>query len=204
MKKLLVLGSAFLMVSSSFAGLYRWVDDAGEVHYSDKVPVSATKKAHSKIDKHGITTKTVDPVALQKEKDEIDRLLQERKERERLVLEKRQARAKVQKRDNNLLLRYENEKELKHYFENKIKLINGNSIILKAQNDSLNKKVEKLEKERATSKHKATLESLDKKIVDINETIRQYEKALLQNDMEVIKLSKTYKEDIQRFSELTQ
>jgi len=204
MKKILVLSTALVLFSSSYAGLYRWVDDTGEVHYSDKVPVSASQKAHSKIDKHGITRKTVDPNAQKKEQEELNELIQQRKERERLVLEKRKARAKIEKRDNYLLLRYENEGELKHYFENKIKLINGNSTILKTQNEILNKKVVKLEKERSASNHKATTESLERKIVDVNETIRQYEKALIENDMEVIKLSKAYKEDYQRFSELTQ
>ena len=51
MKKILVVSIGLIMAVSAQAGLYRWVDDAGNVHFSDKVPAAASKKSHTKFNK---------------------------------------------------------------------------------------------------------------------------------------------------------
>lgn len=38
--------------------LYRWVDDQGEVHYTDQVPPSHADKARARLSEHGITIET--------------------------------------------------------------------------------------------------------------------------------------------------
>jgi len=63
MKRIALLTSFFIVSTFSYAGLYRWVDDAGKVHYSDKVPIAISKKAHSELSNNGILKKTIDPQA---------------------------------------------------------------------------------------------------------------------------------------------
>lgn len=43
------------------SGLYRWVDEAGNVHYSDKLPPSAPAKGHQELRKDGIEKNSVAP-----------------------------------------------------------------------------------------------------------------------------------------------
>ncbi len=204
MKKLLILGTSIIFFSASYAGLYKWVDENGEVHFSDKVPVAVSQKAHQKIDKRGITRKTIDPQAVLKSKEREQQLEIESINKERIALKKQKILEKTQKRDQYLLSTYDNEKEISFYFESKIKLLKGNSSFLLAQNNVLTKKVEKLKSKANINKDKATKESLEKRIIDINQTIEQYDKALLDNDNELFKLSKTYKTDYKRYTELTQ
>ena len=66
MKKILIIASTSLLLVSSLAqaGLYRWVDEKGEVHFSDKVPVAASRKAVSEMGKRGGVKNTVDPEAV--------------------------------------------------------------------------------------------------------------------------------------------
>ncbi len=190
--------------STAYSGLYRWVDESGEVHFSDKVPASATKKGHAELDSRGVTRKVVNPEEIKKAREEKALLLASKIEQQRLEQIQHKEHEKIKRRDNYLLTTYEDENDLIHYFENKINLIIGNSKILKAQRNKLTKKVVKLEKKKSVSTHKATVNSLQTKIIDINATIKQYEKALQDNEKEMAKLTKNYRADLQRFIELTQ
>ena len=69
------------------AKLYKWVDENGEVHYSDKVPSQYQKGAHSELDKRGIQRKQVDAAKTKEEiakEQELERL---RAEQQRLIEE---------------------------------------------------------------------------------------------------------------------
>ena len=204
MNKTIIAGLLLFASSTAYSGLYRWVDASGEVHFSDKVPTSASKKGHSELDSRGVTRKVVNPDEIKKAREEKELLIAAKEEQQRLEQIQYQKHEKIKKRDNYLLTTFEDENDLIHYFENKINLIIGNSKILKAQRNKLTKKVVKLEKKKSVTKHKATIKVLQTKIVDINATIKQYEKALQDNDKEMSKLSKNYQADLKRFIELTQ
>ena len=204
MKKIVVLGSVLLIALSAQAGLYRWVDDAGNVHFSDKVPVAASKKSHSELNKTGDVTKTVDPSSIQNEKELQEIAANEKAKKQEIQRIKQEALDVVYRRDDYLLATYENEDEIKHSFESKIKMLKGNSRILQAQNNVLNKKIVKLEKKVTTVTHKDTLNTLAGKIVNINKTIVQYRQALEENETQIAKLNADYKTDLNRFLELTQ
>jgi len=203
MKKLLIISIALVLASSAQAGLYRWVDDNGKVHFSDKVPVAASKKSHTKLNKSGDITGQVDPEAKQRK---LDLVLARKKEKEQLAEIRRikaQAQAVVQKRDDDLLYTYENEDELVRFFMSKIRMVEGNSKILEAQNEVLNKKVVRLETQATDTEHEPTLKNIAKKIVNINKTLGQYKYAMQENDKQLLQLSENYQADLSRYKELT-
>jgi hypothetical protein len=205
MKRIVVLSSTLLLVLTAQAGLYRWVDDAGNVHFSDKVPAAASQKGHAKLNKKtGTVTKKVDPESIQSEKETLALAEKEKQQREEIRRIKQEALDVIQKRDDYLLSTYENEDEIKRSFESKIKMIEGNTKILKAQNSILNKRVIKLEEKATNTTHEDMLKSIATKIVNINKTIEQYQQALTENNKQIIKLSENYKTDLERFIELTQ
>lgn len=78
------------------AKLYKWVDESGEVHYSDKIPPHAITGSHSTLSKAGVTTgrhgaaKTPEEIAreeeLKKLREEQQRLLQEQQARDQVLL----------------------------------------------------------------------------------------------------------------------
>lgn len=51
---------AVLFVASADAGLYRWVDDNGNVHYGDKVPERYLNKEHNELNEQGALVKKHD------------------------------------------------------------------------------------------------------------------------------------------------
>lgn len=206
MKKLILLASVSLLLATSFthAGMYRWVDEKGEVHFSDKVPVAASRKAVSEINKNGAIKNTVDPEADALARLEFQANTLERERLELIQKTKQEQIAELKKRDAYLLSTYENKGELMTSFITKVKLMKGNAAILKAQNIVLEKKLSKLLDRKIAMKNKTKKDALGKKIIDISETIDQYKQALKQNDEERITLSKNYKKDAKRYSELTQ
>ena len=203
MKKLLVIGIALAIASTAQAGLYRWVDDNGKVHFSDKVPVAASKKSHTKLNKSGGITGQVDPEAKQKRLDSIEARKKEKEQLAEIRKIKANAQALIQRRDDNLLSTYENENELVRYFMNKIKMIEGNSKILETQNEVLNKKVVRLQTKALSTEDDPTLINIAKKIVNINNTLEQYKQALEGNDKQLLHLTENYQTDLARFIELT-
>ncbi len=209
MKKIILMASLTvsmsLLIASSTAqaGMYRWVDEAGEVHFSDKVPVAATKKAVSQMDKNGVIRNTVDPEADALAKKLLEETAAERQKLALLEKIEEDKLANLRKRDNYLLSTYEDQQEIIASFENKIKLMKGNAAILDAQSSVLEKKLVKLLTRKSTAANDVQKESIETKIVNINDTITQYKKALKQNKSERISLSSTYKTDLKRFSELT-
>ena len=63
---LLVLGLA-IAAPASAGKLYTWVDEKGNVHFSDKVPPEAAKLAHKEMNQSGITVKEVARAKTQEE-----------------------------------------------------------------------------------------------------------------------------------------
>ena len=56
---MLVLWTLVAMPASA-AKLYKWVDEDGKVHYSDKVPPEAIRNEHKQLNEHGVVKETVE------------------------------------------------------------------------------------------------------------------------------------------------
>jgi len=203
MKKIVVVSLGLMMAVSAQAGLYRWVDDAGNVHFSDKVPAAASKKSHTKMNKSGSVTGQVDPESKQKKLDLEEAAQREKEQLAEIRQIKAEAQAEIQKRDDNLLSTYADEEELINFFESKIKMVQGNTKILEAQQNVLKKKIVKLETKASNTKHEAALKQIATKIVNINKTLDQYEQAVVENDKQMIQLDDNYQNNLTRYKELT-
>jgi hypothetical protein len=91
---------------SSYAGkLYKWVDDQGRTHYSDKLPPTETHRARSHLDEQGITVKEVDAAKTAEE-------LKKEAEEERLRLERQRILEKQQALDRVLLRTFRSEDDI--------------------------------------------------------------------------------------------
>jgi hypothetical protein len=75
-----------LITFSAQAGLYRWVDEYGAVHYGDKVPAKYLKQEHQELNEQGTTVKKHDRAMTAEERAEKKR---QDAERMRIENEKR-------------------------------------------------------------------------------------------------------------------
>ncbi|MES9939339.1 MAG: DUF4124 domain-containing protein [Candidatus Thiodiazotropha sp. 6PLUC2] len=89
-----------------FAGkLYKWTDDEGRTHYSDKLPPTETHRARTHLDEHGVTIQKVDAAKTAEE-------LRQEREEERLRLERQRVLEKQQALDNVLLRSFRTEDDI--------------------------------------------------------------------------------------------
>lgn len=102
---IVAVAAMLLAASVSGAGMYKWVDDQGVVHYSDKAPPDVPPKGESVLDKQGREVKKIEPPpspAQIKAKEEQD--------------ERQQALAKVKedqaRKDKALMQSYTSEDEI--------------------------------------------------------------------------------------------
>jgi len=84
--RLLIFMMSALITFSAQAGLYRWVDEYGAVHYGDKVPAKYLKQEHQELNEQGTTVKKHDRAMTAEERAEKKR---QDAERMRIENEKR-------------------------------------------------------------------------------------------------------------------
>lgn len=85
--------------------LYKWVDDKGQVHYSDQVPPDQIKKKHEELNEQGVV---VEKVANARTKEEI----QAEKDIKLAQIEADKLAAFKQKQRDIVIKSYTNEKEI--------------------------------------------------------------------------------------------
>ena len=138
-----------LLLSSplSFAGkLYKWVDEDGNIQYSDSLPPEQVQKSHNELTNSGLTKISVKKA---KSQDEIlkEQRLQESREKQRIADER-----KVRKQaslDRVILDTYLTENDITRLRDDKVATLEG-TIQLTARNlAQLNKNMASLKKDMA-------------------------------------------------------
>jgi hypothetical protein len=136
----LLLGG--LIASAAAAEVYRWVDENGEVHYSESLPPDHQDKGHDVLNQQGIVTdenqkltpEPPPPAPPEEQKKELPRDASGLPRPTPLYSE-----AEMQQRmDNFLMLRYESEQEILDAMEVEIKQLNYDRRLLEGSRASLN------------------------------------------------------------------
>ncbi len=109
--RLLVVGAAGFVAAALFApaawgaGTYKWTDDQGAVHYSDKAPPEMPSKGATVLDKQARAVKKIDPpLSPEETKAKADQV-----ERERALAKTRDEQAR---KDRALMQSYTSENEI--------------------------------------------------------------------------------------------
>lgn len=120
-KTLALLSAALLLFGSAFsacAGLYLWVDEAGNVHYSDSVPPTQIKRGHTELSDEGVRIKSVPPTKTAEE-------LLEEKELERLRVQKERLLEQQRSADLGLLRTFRSEDDIEMARDGKLAAIDA-------------------------------------------------------------------------------
>jgi hypothetical protein len=121
----LLIAGAFLAANASAADVFRWVDENGEVHYSETLPPNFKDKGHDVLNERGIVTDedlSLTPPAPEEVPDE-DQLQELPRDSSGLKRPKAlYSEAEMQRRmDNFLMLRYDSEQEITNAMSVEIK-----------------------------------------------------------------------------------
>jgi len=199
MKKILFFSIVLLLSSSVSARLYRWVDEQGNVFYSDRIPPIAAKLGHVELSYSGIKKKTALSAKQKKRLEDIK--IQKRKERK----EKREQKIKAalkKMHDEQLLSIYSTRQELISVYDSKIKMSASSIVLLKKRHKILSERLAKTEIKHEKMKNPQFKETLAKKIDDMLDGLKVYQQAITENMVEKNKLEKQYAINLKRFDNL--
>lgn len=189
---------ALLVIQPQAQGgkLYRWVDEKGQVHYSDKIPAEYAGQQRDVLNKQGVKKETIEGAKTPEQLAEEARQAKLQEEEKRRVEE--QAR-----RDRILLATYTTEDELAMARDGKIaaldayiKVTNSRIGKLKAQLEALRKRAE-----QADAKAPATAK-LQKEIAHTEQQVRENESYVETKRREQNELRAQFEQDLQRYREL--
>jgi hypothetical protein len=111
------------MASSADAGsLYKWIDENGEVRYTDRMPQSASKRQHQTLNDQGIVINTKEAA---KSSEELDAIQKAEKERKQRLQAETKANEAQRKKDQALLLTFSSEAELELAKDERIEVLDS-------------------------------------------------------------------------------
>ena len=193
----LLLGATFALIAAHVhAALYKWTDDRGVTHYSDKLPAEAMNRERFELNRQGLTIKKTEaarPVArvIAKTPDDEQRL--RLAERERVVAERR---------DRALLESYTNEGEIDLAKARAVATIDGQVQSAEAFVVQMGKRREELEAKKATFAPRPVPGSIEREIETIDSEVARQHEFIAAKRKEAASVAARYDSDKQRFREL--
>ena len=196
---LLLLGAVLATISfNARAALYKWTDERGITHYSDKLPVEAVNRASTELSREGITVRKTEPmkepvahIAPKVQDDEQQRL--------RLAERERQL---AERRDRALLESYTNEAEIDLAKSRAVATLDGQAQSAEAFISQMNKRRAELEAKKVTYAPRPVPGSLEREIETIDSEVAHQNEFIAAKRKEAAGVAARYDSDKQRFREL--
>ncbi|MEJ2395757.1 MAG: DUF4124 domain-containing protein [Candidatus Thiodiazotropha sp.] len=194
-----IITIACLPSAAQAAKLYKWVDDEGHTHYSDKIPPSEAKRARSQLDEHGVTIDSIEAAKTAeqlRQEEEEDRL---RKEQQRL--------AKIQRQADRVLLRtFRSEDDILMARDGQIQAVDTYIRVTEANIKRLKRTLAEMQKNAA--ERELSGETVSRRYLNEIETKRQalkdYYASIVEREKEKRRIRESFAKDLKRFRELKQ
>ena len=167
-RALLVL-AAPLIVAAALAGsatpasaaTYKWVDDKGVVHYTDKMPPEAVDKANVELSKEGIPIRKTEKALTPEQR----RALEQEQERQRQAARQQE---EIARRDRALAASYTSEAEIDLARKRALQTIDNVVQSSLAYSEQLNKRKADAEAKKEQLKGKPVVATLDRELESID------------------------------------
>ena len=184
-----------LMSTTAQAGLYRWVDKQGEVHYADVVPAAVSTQGHTQLNKQGMTIATVAGAPSEAQ-------LAAAKRQETLMKLRDALENQTQEQDDYLLANYADVSELEAVYNSKISLLDKNSQSLTERRVDLLSRMQSIQHEMPNADGTSQRKALEGYLNDAEKTLANYDYALQENATEKDLLRQSFEKDRERLAYL--
>jgi hypothetical protein len=202
-RRILALATLSVLASTGYAQkLYRWVDENGSVHYSDRVPPDQSRQSRDLLNEQGVTVGS-EQGALTDD---------ERVAQERARLEEETARIEAEeaaRRDQILLDTYLSVEDIEEIRDRWLELVESQITVTDLYLASQRTKLEQLQRKLTVyspySQRENALpvpENLTLEISRTESSIQTFEQRLKENRAEQEKIRNNFEADIIRFKEL--
>ncbi len=184
-------------LSALGAKLYKWVDDQGNVYYSDKVPPEHARQERSRLNERGIEVERFDAAKTKEElarEAELERL---RKEQQRMLEEQQAA-------DQVLLRTFRTEDDLNMARDGKLAAIDGQIGVIRGNIGRLQGQLEDMQKSAADMERQGE-KAPERLLTDMSSVQRQIEEnytTIVHKEQDKQTIRDKYAADAERFRSL--
>jgi hypothetical protein len=159
------------------AATYKWVDEKGVVHYTDKMPPDQVDKATTELSKQGVTVNKTDKALTPEQR----RAKEQEAERAK---EAAKAQEETTRRDRALVASYTSEAEIDLARNRSLQTINNVILSSQAFSEQLNKRKVDVEAKRDESKGKVLAAVLDRELESIDAELQRQSELVAQKNKE--------------------
>jgi len=188
---------AIVLICSSFfvqAKMYKWVDDEGQMHFGDKIPLKYQSKEHDVLNERGMTAKHREAAKSSEQIAEEKRLDEER---QKSVL----AAEKKKKLDRVLLDAYDSEQDLMAARDSRLEDVAFQIQLAESSISALNKKIRAIEVHIADIKaeNREAPNNLYNNINSEKQQLAVQKRVIASNKKRRAEIIEKYKDYIERF-----
>lgn len=176
-------------------GLYKWVDDAGKVHYSDAPPLQHQKQGVAELNRQGVIRKQA----------ESEQARQQREASEAVRKQEQQRQLDSARYDNSLLESYRNVDELRQDREKQLGILQASLDAQYSRLKSLNLQLRDMLKEQNVSQqqHRPVPAGLQHNIQVIQQEQKGLGTLIATKQAEYNSVRQKMQEDIARYQQLS-
>ena len=191
------LAAVVLAVAAAPApgAMYKWVDEKGMVHYSDKMPPEAVDKGNVEFNKQGIPVKRNDPAPTADQK----RAKAAEEERQRVLAREQEV---VDRRDRALMQSYTTEDEIELARHRALGTIDTQLQSAQAYSVQLTKRRQELEGRRKAFGDKPVPPAIEHELENIGSELAKQDAFISEKKRETAAVTARYDADKQRWREL--
>jgi hypothetical protein len=198
------VASALCIVAgtSSAAALYKWIDEDGQVRYSDRLPVKQVKKKHQQLNSQGVVVTTTEAA---KSEEELAAEAEARRKAEEQAAEQARLDEIQYKKDQVLLLTFSSEKEMALARDDRLEVIDSVIRLITKNITSTQETLLELEtsaEQTYTSQGREIPGGLAQKIEHFTRKIESRTDQLLMKVDEKDRIKEQFELDLARFREL--
>ena len=190
-----ILLALALSAAPAHGTTYKWVDDKGIVHYTDKIPPEALNKGNVELNKQGLPIKKTDP-ALTPEQQRA------RAAEEARNLQLAKDRELVDRRDRALLATYTTESEIDLARNRAVSTIDAQVQSATGYSALLNKRKVDLDGKKAALGDKPVPPVLEREAANISDELAKQADLIAAKQKEIIIVNARYDADKKRWKEL--
>lgn len=192
---ILLFAALVLAIPVARAATYKWIDDQGVVHYSDKMPPEAINKGNVELNKQGIPIKKTDP-ALTPEQRRVKDAEDERNHQAAKVREE------TARKDRALLQTYTTESEIDLARKRALGTIDAQVQSAQAYTGTLTKRKQDIQTRVTALGDKPLPASLERELTNVNDELDKQAQLIATKRKEIDIVNARYDTDKRRWQEL--
>ena len=181
--------------AAAAGGMYKWVDDQGVVHYTDRIPAESVSKGAAVLDKQGRSVKTIDPAPTAEQRKAIEA----EAERQRDLAK---ANAEQARRDRALTQSFSSEAEIDVARARAVSTMEAQLTTIGAYIADMTRRKQELEKRKAAYGTKPVPGSIDTELNSVAEELARQNALLAQKKEALVAVDKKYDADKKRWQEI--